>query len=393
MSKGDQRACVAHLGFVLHQRSQEENNSDEDTTSKDTDVPSRFLLRKIELFLKKDGGIIKEVVEQRKEAERFLELMQVEAGLIVERGTGENDEKLYGFVHRTFQEYFAAIDVYKRSVEEERPKIINDFLVQHLHDPHWQEVILLLLGKLVRKTLTARLQQILDGKIVSRRSQHTDILQQDLFFISICLEEELEVETNLAETVVERLVTLVKTSPFSSQRSDSLRHLATLLRSRQYDVIAQKALMPLVTKETTLDIQIVINVLTILYVNGSIAVKEQVVQMSTDIVRSDVAVEQVVQVVQVAQSLYLSSPADSEEHRFAVSLLMQLAQRADLSVEQILQVARTFDRSWSEIPLRRVAAQLYVSLIQQERLAVEKRNNVYEALRDLVPQFDKLLTE
>src|SRR5690349_813930 len=183
MLKEAHYACVAHLGFVLHERSQEKDSnkkgSKEDTAS---DVPTRFMLREIEHFLN-SRKLIGEVAEQRAEAKRFLELMQIEAGLIVERGKDENSEDLYGFVHRTFQEYFAAADVYERYQQEEDPTIISEFLIEHLHDPHWHEVILLLLGKLKRKPVTAQLCQFLEGKIKSRRSQYTDIVQQDLFFV------------------------------------------------------------------------------------------------------------------------------------------------------------------------------------------------------------------
>src|SRR5205823_12438061 len=105
-----------------------------------------LMLREIESFLS-SRKLIVEIAEQRKEAKLFLELMQVEAGLIVERGTDENGEKIYGFVHRTFQEYFAASDVYERYKQDEDPTIISDFLEKYLHDPHWREVILLMLGK------------------------------------------------------------------------------------------------------------------------------------------------------------------------------------------------------------------------------------------------------
>src|SRR6202030_2313319 len=100
-----------------------------------------------------------------KQASRFLELVKEEVGLIVERGTDENSESLYGFVHRTFQEYFAAADVYERYQQKEDTVIISEFLRDHLQDPHWHEVILLLFGKLKRGPATRQLRQILDGKI------------------------------------------------------------------------------------------------------------------------------------------------------------------------------------------------------------------------------------
>ncbi len=199
MGKEDQRACVAHLGFVLHERSQENNVNIENAKDFANDVTSRFLMKQIEYYLN-ERKLISEVAEQRTEAERFLNLMQIEAGLIVERGKDENGDDLYGFVHRTFQEYFAAVDVYERYLEEENPIIISHFLRDHLHDPHWHEVILLLLGKLRRRPVTAQLRQVLEGK--SHLSHYTEILQQDLFFVCDCLVEEISVDNELAELVI-----------------------------------------------------------------------------------------------------------------------------------------------------------------------------------------------
>ncbi len=212
--KEDQRACVAHLGFVLHERSQETNVSTDSAKDYANDVTSRFLMKQIEYYLD-NRGLISEVAEQRTEAERFLNLMQIEAGLIVERGKDENGDDLYGFVHRTFQEYFAAVDVNERYLEDENPIIISQFIADHLHDPHWHEVILLLLGKLRRKPVTAQLRQILEGK--SRLSHYTEILHQDLFFVCTCLVEEISVDNELAEFVILRLTDLIKSSPFPSQ--------------------------------------------------------------------------------------------------------------------------------------------------------------------------------
>ncbi len=128
MIKDEQYACVAYLAFLLHKRSQEETpEGDEEKEDMTVDVTSRFLRKQVEEFLKKLELIV-EIAEQQAEAKRFIELVQVEAGLIVERGTDENGEALYSFVHRTFQEYFAAADVYERYLQLEDPQVISDFL-------------------------------------------------------------------------------------------------------------------------------------------------------------------------------------------------------------------------------------------------------------------------
>ncbi len=201
MVKEDQYACVAYLGFVLHERSQEEASASSSSSEvKTLDVDSRFLCSNVEDFLR-ERKLIAGKAEQRAEARHFITLIQEEAGLIVQRGIDENGEALYGFVHLTFQEYFAAADVYERYQQEEDPEVISKFLVEHLHDPRWREVIYLLLGKLKSTPATNQLRQILQGKIKSRRSQYTEIVQQDLFFVCDCLLEEIKVENSLVEMV------------------------------------------------------------------------------------------------------------------------------------------------------------------------------------------------
>lgn len=259
LCKEDQYACVAHLGFVLHQRSQEqETEQDEEEqkqeTASDNDVPARFIQREIEKFIK-GQQLISEVGEQHAEAKRFLQLMQEEAGLIVERGTDENGEALYGFVHRTFQEYFAAIDVYERYQQKEAPKIIKDFLKEHLHDPHWEEVILLLLGKLKRQPVTAVLRQILEGKLKSRRSAYTNILQQDLFFVCECLCEEIVVDQVFAQEVGKKLRHLITSSPINEQRKASFAYLGRLAKTQQYGNMAWDEVWTLAGQYKTLSLR------------------------------------------------------------------------------------------------------------------------------------------
>jgi len=348
MVKEDQYACIAHLGFVLHERSQERESktagSKEDIAN---DVPTRFMLREIEHFLN-SRKLITEGAEQRAEAKRFLELMQVEVGLIVERGTNENGQSLYGFVHRTFQEYFAAADVYERYLQEEDPTIISEFLEEHLHDPHWSEVILLLLGKLKRKPVTAQLHQILEGKIKSRRSQYTDVVQQDLFFVCDCLIEEIIVENELAETIVLRLSNLVKNSSFPSQQDKALEDLGSMMQTRQYSNLARGVLIALISEDIGQDILTRIEAVRILYLNilNETEAQQQVKHMLSNFTQgSNLSFEQR---VKVAQALYLINPEESGERRQALQQLLLLLQTPDLTLEQIVYAARTLTQTHVE---------------------------------------------
>src|SRR5437763_12636821 len=249
MDKDDQYSSVAHLDFVLHERSQEEmSRSNKKADNMAVDVPSRFLRHCVEDFLK-DRELIISVTEQKSEARRFIALIQEEAGLIVERGTDEDNEPLYGFVHRTFQEYFAAIYVYERyqQAEADGPAIINVFLRERLHDPHWREVILLLFGKLKLEPVTNHLRQLLEGKIHNLRSRYTEIVQQDLFFVCDCLIDEIKLKNTLVEMVVSYLCNVVRNARFSSQRQVALEYLGKLMNTRQYAGQGKKELTTFAT--------------------------------------------------------------------------------------------------------------------------------------------------
>ena len=334
LSKEDQYACTAHLGFVIHGRSQ---GSTTDITAEKasgnlaSDVTTRFMLREIEHFLE-GQNFFPTVAERRAEAKRFLELIQIEAGLIVERGIDENGEALYGFVHRTFQEYFAAADVYERYLQEDNSTVITQFLIEHLHNPHWNEVILLLFGKLKRKFATVQIRHLLKG--ISHRSRYNDIVQQDLFFISSCLAEEVAVENDLAEFIISRLCHLVKNSSFPAQRAEALEALGSLMRTRQYANSARKELRVMLTHGMVPNIH-----------TRTLAI----------------------------QTLYTNSPIESEERRQAAQMFVELAQQPDLSFEQKLQAIQAlYDNSFDTPEEQRQAAQMFVELAQQPDLSFEQ---------------------
>ncbi len=201
------------LAFVLYERLQEREKDMGSSAFYGDCLTLTQMQTEVEFFLKSRQLFSPE--ERQLEAERFLELMRTETGLIVKRGRDESGEDLYGFIHRTFQEYFAALDIYFRQADPPHPDlpgenaniILNTFLTRHLHDPYWQEVILLLFGKLGPVRATMQIQMILnppDGKVCCR-SNYTEIIQQDLFFACACLQEEITVQNNLAREIVARL--------------------------------------------------------------------------------------------------------------------------------------------------------------------------------------------
>lgn len=94
--------------------------------------------------------------EAEKQAEEFLREMRQLTGLLIERG-----HDAFGFLHLTFQEYFAGRALASLS-DQERWRTVRP----HLHDPRWREPILLCVGRL--------------GVVENRRLQVTELVRSIL---------------------------------------------------------------------------------------------------------------------------------------------------------------------------------------------------------------------
>jgi hypothetical protein len=68
-------------------------------------------------------------------------------GILVDAGLNENNETQFSFLHRTFLEYLTACDLAKQTENEGWPAIAA-LVDQNAWLPEWQEVIVLLAGKL-----------------------------------------------------------------------------------------------------------------------------------------------------------------------------------------------------------------------------------------------------
>ncbi|MBA2393022.1 MAG: NACHT domain-containing protein [Ktedonobacteraceae bacterium] len=390
MTRDVQRACLAHLGFVLYERFQErEKDTDSGAGVFNGDCLTLTQMQtEVEFFLKSRQLFSPE--ERQIEAERFLELMRTETGLIVKRGRDESGEDLYGFIHRTFQEYFAALDIYFRQADPPHPDlpgenantILNTFLTSHLHDPYWQEVILLLFGKLGPVRATIQIQMILnppDGRVCCR-SNYTEIIQQDLFFACACLQEEITVQNNLTREIVARLSKLIQTSPFPSQRVYAIDALAALLKTQQYSQLGRTTLLDLMTQDT-LSTSIRIQVAQILCrsMSPTSELKVQAQQMLTDLLQQPES--SAWSAIQAAQALYECYPNASPEQLQAVQMMLDATVRHQLSFEQTIQIMRTFlQRPSISDEIVRLISHTLLQRLEHTEVSLEQARLLVDAL-------------
>jgi HEAT repeat protein len=140
--------------------------------------------------------------QAKEEAKRFVNFIQQRTGLLNEQG-----QDLYAFVHKTFQEYLCAQEIGYQADDDDDFEFVINPIRKHLHDPHWREVLLLLIAQQKPKKAARALREIR-----AANSEHEEWLHRDLFFAGSCLAEnikELKVaDSSLTVEILEKLVEL-----------------------------------------------------------------------------------------------------------------------------------------------------------------------------------------
>jgi HEAT repeat protein len=150
-----------------------------------------------------------QLYEAKEEAKRFLKFIRERTGLVNEQG-----QNCYAFVHKTFQEYLCAQDIIYQADNEDDFTIILNHITDHLHDPHWHEVLLLLIAQQKPKKAAKAICTILEAN-----SPYEQWLHRDLLFAGMCLGEEPK---NLSENSSE-LVSRILTQLINLEVSNSLQ--------------------------------------------------------------------------------------------------------------------------------------------------------------------------
>ena len=224
----EMRRRLEHIAFWMYERG-------EVSAERAVAVEREELEWELARFLR---GRLPDPTRAADEARRFLDLVQERAGLLMETGRG-----LYSFAHLTFQEYFAAMDVIYRFYDELDLEVVREVVLGHLHEPAWREVSLLAMSKLKPKQATRLLREVLEA-----RSDYEDVLHRDLFFAARCLADDVEVDWELADEILGRLVEIFRTTDLWPLQSDALEALIALRGSR-YASPAAELLLPLASEE------------------------------------------------------------------------------------------------------------------------------------------------
>ncbi len=135
---------------------------------------------------------------------RFLLNVREHTGLFVER-----EPRRYGFMHLTFEEYYAA-----RFLAACRPRNRPKLMREHLHDPRWEEPILLAMG-FVGMDYREQAADLLETAILARGEEaeelgleprpYEDLLGHDYLFAIRCLGDQVPARPRIVRELTSRL--------------------------------------------------------------------------------------------------------------------------------------------------------------------------------------------
>ena len=165
----------------------------------------------------RENATVPQLREAEEHARRFLKEMRETTGLLIARG-----HDAFGFLHLTFQEYFAG-----RALALLDPEERWRMLRPHLHDSRWREPILLCAGRL--GVVENRRKDVTD--LVRRILEHEDPAEQHLYrnlLLALAIAcDDVNLDRQLLEDLLDAAVPSLS-SEVDALRTQILGHLAQL---------------------------------------------------------------------------------------------------------------------------------------------------------------------
>ena len=203
LSKNELIKLLRPLAFMMHEKGTSNT------------IEGKLLFKYIEQHFQR-RNIWRNAPEIPKGAKQIVDMISGQTGIFVERGP-----QLYGFLHQTFEEYFAACDLVVRGDRKA-------FIRQHLHQPRWREVILLTAGVIgILHNDERGVTHLIQNAILQASSPYEYWLQRDLLFAGSYLADDVAIAADCKDAILEQIVYLYLTTPYVSLRKEYLAVLST----------------------------------------------------------------------------------------------------------------------------------------------------------------------
>ncbi len=208
------RRLLERLAYELHTRAEQSGQLQK--------VKADVLQLLITYFMMENPklGLSDNLDYAREEARAFVRTIRGHTGLLI-----EHSQNIFGFPHRTIQEYLVACDIQNRLMHL-GIHAIWDEVKAHLHTPHWREVILLLGSSLHRydEMATELVRYILH---TGGHDMFELVLHRHLYLAASLLTEGVDVAETIHHKIVEKLAMIAGELSWQEQQ-DAFQALARM---------------------------------------------------------------------------------------------------------------------------------------------------------------------
>ena len=149
------------------------------------------------------------------QVEQFIKTLQEKIGIIAGRG-----EEYYGFLHLTFQEYFAARQLVRDEIGAQKR------LLDRIHNSRWREPIILALAYATKVWGIESREKLLFGLLESE-DQISDIYPHAPLLIADCIPEMVSVPGRLISPLAEMLLEIYSDHQGRGQYKDLQQRIET----------------------------------------------------------------------------------------------------------------------------------------------------------------------
>ena len=172
----------------------------------------------------------------------WLPVLSEHSGLLLDAGVDEYHRPVYAFLHLTFVEYLSG----RALAERWRSEQVD--LTQHVNDPRWREVVLLMAGHIGMQSVDEI--TCLVEEICSLTPPHHDILHQALVLAAASLADDVQVTADLRTKIIDKLIPLWRSSTSGLLRSKLFRILAAMQATDNATLVVDRILPLLDDRQT-----------------------------------------------------------------------------------------------------------------------------------------------
>ncbi|MCP4697132.1 MAG: NACHT domain-containing protein [Gammaproteobacteria bacterium] len=142
-----------------------------------------------------------DAAEARRLGRALLKNLNEQSGIFLERGRDAEHQPVFGFLHLTFGEYLAALEISRQVLDGEFQ------LADHIHRGAWHESLLLAVGDLSLRNPRS-VNQLL-REILAFPALYEAVLRRNLLLAADCLADDVQVEPGIRDEVLRGLAELL----------------------------------------------------------------------------------------------------------------------------------------------------------------------------------------